>query len=41
MQHKKIHKPIGEVLQEAGLMTNSQAKEILQYQTGNRHLKFG
>ncbi|NES03983.1 MAG: hypothetical protein F6K22_14755 [Okeania sp. SIO2F4] len=40
-QHKKIDKPIGEVLQDAGLMTDSQVKEILQYQTGNRHLKFG
>ncbi len=40
-QQQKFHKPIGEVLQEAGLMTDNQVEEILQYQTGNRHLKFG
>ena len=40
-QNKKIDKPIGEVLQEAGLMTDIQVEEILQYQIGNRHLKFG
>ena len=40
-QHKKIDKPIGEVLQQAGLMIDSQVEQILQYQTGNRHLKFG
>ncbi|MGD1716802.1 hypothetical protein [Dapis sp. BLCC M172] len=40
-QHKNIDKPIGEVLQQAGLITDIQLEEILQYQTANRHLKFG
>ena len=41
IEEEKFHKPIGEVLQEAGLMTDNQVEEILQYQVGNRHLKFG
>ncbi|MEM1168560.1 MAG: hypothetical protein AAGJ08_05630 [Cyanobacteria bacterium P01_H01_bin.35] len=40
-QHKNIDKPIGKVLQQAGLITDIQVEEILQYQTANRHLKFG
>jgi len=41
IKEQKFYKPIGEVLQEAGLITDNQVEEILQYQMGNSNLKFG
>ncbi|MGK7919402.1 MAG: hypothetical protein AB4080_05275 [Trichodesmium sp.] len=40
-QQEQIAEPIGKVLQKAGLITNSQVEEILEYQSSNSHLKFG
>lgn len=40
-QAQENSRPIGEILHQAGLITGNQVEEILQYQTSNRHLRFG
>ncbi|NEN93561.1 MAG: hypothetical protein F6K48_33670 [Okeania sp. SIO3H1] len=40
-QKKELSKPIGKLLQQAGLITGNQVEEILQYQRSNCHLRFG
>ena len=40
-QKQELSKPIGQLLQQAGLITGNQVEEILQYQRSNCHLRFG
>lgn len=41
IQEQELSRPIGQILQKAGLITENQVAEILQYQSSNRHLRFG
>ncbi|NEP79970.1 MAG: hypothetical protein F6K17_42875 [Okeania sp. SIO3C4] len=40
-QKQEISKPIGKLLHKAGLITEKEVEEILQYQRSNCHLRFG